>query len=105
MASRLDAKFFRKAKKVNRAVEITENQAFIPAVKDSPEVRVSLPNRRLKTIEERKAEIDERLVQISTLEEEIETERKELLSLIKNHREGGRSDETTLCFSKATAMA
>ena len=93
MASRLDAKFFRKAKKVNRAVEITENQAFIPAVKDSPEVRVSLPNRRLKTIEERKAEIDERLVQISTLEEEIETERKELLSLIKNHREGGPASE------------
>ena len=93
MAGRLDAKFFRKAKKLNRAVEITDNQAFIPAVKDSPEVRVALPNRRLKTIEERKAEFDERLVQISTLEEEIETERKKLLSLIKNHREGGPASE------------
>jgi hypothetical protein len=93
MAARLDAKFFRKAKKLNRAVEITDNQAIIPAVKDSPEVRVPLPNRRLKTIEERKAEFDERYAQISTLEEEIELERKTLLALVKNHKEGGPASE------------
>jgi len=93
MAARLDAKFFRKAKKLNRAVEITDSQAFIPAVKDSPEVRVPLPNRRVKTIEERKAETDERFTQISTLEEEIEDERKTLLTLVKNHREGGPASE------------
>ena len=89
MASKLDAKFFRKAKKVNRAVEITDNQAFIPAVKDSPEIRVALPNRRLKTIEERKAEIEERTVQVSALEEEIEVERKSLLALVKAFHETG----------------
>lgn len=89
MASKLDAKFFRKAKKVNRAVEITDNQAFIPAVKDSPEIRVPLPNRRLKTIEERKAEIEERTVQVSALEEEIEVERKTLLTLVKAFHETG----------------
>ena len=93
MAARLDAKFFRKAKKLNRAVEITDNQAIIPAVKDSPEVRVPLPNRRLKTIEERNAEFDERYAQISTLEEEIELERKTLLTLVKNHKEGGPASE------------
>lgn len=93
MAARLDAKFFRKAKKLNRAVEITDNQAIIPAVKDSPEIRVPLPNRRLKTIEERKAEFDERYAQISTLEEEIELERKTLLTLVKNHKEGGPASE------------
>ena len=93
MAARLDAKFFRKAKKLNRAVEITDNQAIIPAVKDSPEVRVPLPNRRLKTIEERKAEFDERYAQILTLEEKIELERKTLLALVKNHKEGGPASE------------
>ena len=93
MASRLDAKFFRKAKKLNRAVEITDSQAFIPAVKDSPEVRVPLPNRRLKTIEERKAEFDERFAKLSVLEEEIEVERKKILTLVKNHREGGPASE------------
>ena len=89
MASKLDAKFFRKAKKVNRAVEITDNQAFIPAVKDSPEIRVALPNRRLKTFEERKAVIEERTVQVNALEEEIEVERKTLLSLVKAFDESG----------------
>jgi hypothetical protein len=104
MAGRLDAKFFRKAKKLNRAVEITDSQAFIPAVKDSPEVRVPLPNRRLKTIEERKAEFDERFAQISTLEEEIELERKTLLTLVKNHREGGPASEVVAQNLKVLAL-
>ena len=89
MAAQLDAKFFRKAKKVNRAVEITDNQAFIPAVKDSPEIRVNLPNRRVKTFEERTAEVQERIGQISAIEDEIETERKTLLTLVKSYNESG----------------
>jgi len=89
MAAQLDAKFFRKAKKLNRAVEITDNQAFIPAVKDSPEIRVNLPNRRPKTFEERTAEVQERMAQISSIEDEIETERKTLLNLVKAYNESG----------------
>lgn len=93
MASQLDAKFFRKAKKVNRAVEITDNQAFIPAVKDAPEIRVQLPNRRLKTFEERTAELEERKEQISTVEDDIERERKVLLTLVKSFHESGPASE------------
>jgi hypothetical protein len=89
MSSQLDAKFFRKAKKVNRAVEITETQAYIPAVKDSPEIRVPLPNRRLKTMEEREAELTARYENIATLEEDIERERKSLNALISSYRELG----------------
>ena len=83
MASQLDAKFFRKAKKVDRAIEITDNEAIIPAVKDSPEIRVKLPNRRLRTIEERKAVLEERTNNLTEIEEEIEVERKRLLALVK----------------------
>jgi len=86
MASQLDAKFFRKAKKANRAVEITDTQAFIPAVKDSAEIRVQLPNRRIRTIEERETILEERHLALVTLEEEIEIERKSLLSLIQSYR-------------------
>lgn len=93
MASQLDAKFFRKAKKLNRAVEITDNQAFIPAVKDSPEIRVALPNRRPKTFEERTAELNERMEEITTLEQEIEVERKALLDLVKAFKSGGPASE------------
>ena len=93
MAAQLDAKFFRKAKKVNRAVEITDNQAFIPAVKDAPEIRVQLPNRRLKTFEERTAELEERKEQLSTVEDDIEKERKVLLTLVKSFHEGGPASE------------
>jgi hypothetical protein len=89
MSFELNAKFFRKAKRSNRAVEITDNEAVIPAVKDSPEIRVPLPNRRLRTIEERKAEIDQRYEAIRTLEEEIESERKNLLALVQSYRESG----------------
>ncbi len=86
MAYQLDAKFFRKAKKVNRAVEITDTHAVIPAVKDSPEIRVALPNRRPKTMEERGEVLEERFSQISELEEEIEVERRRLMELIKAYR-------------------
>jgi len=93
MAAQLNAKFFRKAKKANRAVEITDNQAFIPAVKDAPEIRVQLPNRRLKTFEERTAELEERKEQITTVEDDIEKERKTLLTLVKSFNEGGPASE------------
>jgi hypothetical protein len=86
MAYQLDAKFFRKAKKVNRAVEITDTQAVIPAVKDSPEIRVALPNRRPKTMEERGEVLEERFSQISELEQEIEVERRRLMELTKSYR-------------------
>ena len=86
MAYQLDAKFFRKAKKVNRAVEITDTHAVIPAVKDSPEIRVALPNRRPKTMEERGEVLEERFSQISELEQEIEVERRRLMELTKVYR-------------------
>jgi hypothetical protein len=86
MAYQLDAKFFRKAKKVNRAVEITDTQAVIPAVKDSPEIRVALPNRRPKTMEERGEVLEERFSKISELEQEIEVERRRLMELTKAYR-------------------
>jgi hypothetical protein len=86
MAYQLDAKFFRKAKKVNRAVEITDTYAVIPAVKDSPEIRVALPNRRPKTMEERGEVLEERFSQISELEQEIEVERRRLMELTKAYR-------------------
>ena len=104
MATQLDAKFFRRAKKVNRAVEITENQAFIPAVKDSPEIRVTLPNRRLKSLEERKDEIEDRILQVSSIEEEIEVERKTLLTLVKQFHENGSASEVVAQNLKVKAL-
>ncbi len=85
MSFQLDAKFFRRAKKLNRAVEITDSHAYIPAVKDSPEIRVPLPNRRLKTMEERQAAIDERTDEIGALDEEIEVERRALIDLTRKY--------------------
>jgi len=85
----LDSKFFRKAKRVNRAVEITDTEAVIPAVRDSAEIRVALPNRRPKTFEERQQVIDGRRQEIAALEEEIEVERKKLLELVKTYKTVG----------------
>lgn len=83
----LDAKFFRKAKRTNRAVEITDTEAVIPAVKDAAEIRVALPNRRVLTFEERKEKLEARNVQIAALEEEIEVERKKLMALTKTYKD------------------
>lgn len=85
----LDSKFFRKAKRVNRAVEITDTEAVIPAVRDSAEIRVALPNRRPKTFEERTEVIATRREGIAALEEEIEVERKKLLELVKTYKAVG----------------
>ena len=104
MASQLDAKFFRKAKKLNRAVEITDNQAFIPAVKDSPEIRVPLPNRRPKTFEERTADVNERTIELTTVEEQIEVERKALLELVKAFKTGGPASEVVAQNLKVKAL-
>lgn len=79
----LTEKFFKKAKKVGRNIVITDNEAIIPAVGDTPEVRVALPNRRLKTVEERQAAIDARVADISALDEEIETERMSLMDRVE----------------------
>jgi len=106
MAAQLDAKFFRKAKKVNRAVELTDTEAFIPAVKDTPEIRVPLPIRRIKTIEERQVEIDNRKDQLQALEETIEVERKSLLALVKsyNTQEGSISEVVSQNLKIKTLM-
>jgi hypothetical protein len=82
---RVDAKFFRRAKTLNRAVEITDSHAYIPAVRDSPEIRVPLPNRRPKTIEERQSSLDERVEEIGNLDEQIEVERKILIDLTQKY--------------------
>lgn len=81
----VDAKFFRRAKKLNRAVEITDSHAYIPALRDSPEIRVPLPNRRPKTMEERQTALDERVEQIGSLDEEIEVERRALIDLTRKY--------------------
>ena len=89
MSYQLDAQFFRRAKKVKQAVDLTETQAIIPASKNGPEIRVSLPNYRLRTHEERRAALELRYDEIRGLEEQIETERKALLGVVKTFRELG----------------
>ena len=83
----MDTKFFRAAKRANRAVEITDSEAIIPAVKDASEIRVPLPNRRPLTIEEREAILQGRRDQIAEIEEKIESERKILLQKVKSYRD------------------
>jgi hypothetical protein len=83
MASQLNRDFFKKAKKVDRAIEIKDNEAVIPAVKERAEVRVRLPNRRLLTIEEREAILKIRKEKIAELEGKIESERKILLGAVR----------------------
>lgn len=85
----LDQKFFRKAKKANRAVEVTDLEAIIPASGVLPEVRVALPNRRIRTIEERKETMEKRQQDLEQIEETIEMERKKLLDLVKTYRSVG----------------
>ena len=83
MGSQVNRDFFKKAKKVDRAIELRDNEAVIPAVKERAEVRARLPNRRLLSFEERAAIIQSRTDTINELEEEIEVERKLLLDAVK----------------------
>jgi len=83
MASQVNRDFFKKAKKVDRAIELRDNEAVIPAVKERAEVRARLPNRRLLTVEERTAIIERKRGELSLLEEQIEVERKALLEVVK----------------------
>lgn len=83
MASQVNRDFFKKAKKVDRAIEIRDNEAVIPAVKERAEVRARLPNRRVLSIEERATILEERKAVIAALENEIEIERKVLLEKVK----------------------
>jgi hypothetical protein len=78
----LDSKFFRKAKK--HGLELTETQGIVPA---PTEIRVNLPNYRLRTPEERRAVLETKFDEIKQLEEQIETQRKELLELVTAYRE------------------
>lgn len=87
--AKLDAKFFRKAKRSNLAIQITDTDAFIPAKGDQPEIRVRLPNRREKTMEERTAALEARVADLAALEEEIEVERKELKARVDAFRAMG----------------
>lgn len=94
MASQVNRDFFKKAKKVDRAIEIRDNEAVIPAVKERAEVRARLPNRRLLSVEERSTIIEERTGLITALDDEIEVERKELLEKVKIYEltKSGASD-------------
>jgi hypothetical protein len=92
----MDAKFFRKLKKANRAVEYTDSEAVIPAVSGSAEIRVALPNRRPLTMDERQEAIKLRYDEISVIEEEIESERKALLQLVKNYQTDGRANDVVV---------
>ena len=89
MASRLDIGFFKYAKKVNRVIEITDREAYIPAVRDNPERRVPLPNKRAKTFQERETELEVRYEKMEELDASIEVERQTLLALVKSYRETG----------------
>ena len=89
MSGALDVKFFKKASKANRAVRYTDTEAIIPAVADKPEIRIPLPNRRPKTMEERQAAIDPRMAEIAPIEEQIETERKELQRRVETFKATG----------------
>jgi hypothetical protein len=109
----LNEKFFKKAKKVGRNIVITDNEAIIPAVGDSPETRVALPTRRMKTIEERQAAIDARVAEISALDEEIEAERVTLMDRVesfKNLRTGAadvviQNQKIRMLMEKRSALA
>ena len=92
----LDEQFFRKAKKANRAVEITDLEAVIPAAKNLPQVRVPLPNRRERTMEEREEILNKRKEDLAALEERIEDERKKLLALVEAYHGGAGAAEVVV---------
>ena len=88
MAATLDRQFFRKVTRRRRTLEFTTNEVILPAVKDEPEIRVALPNRRERTIDERIANLAERTANVTFLDEEIETERKKLAEIVRRYKAG-----------------
>ena len=88
MAATLDRQFFRKVTRRRRTLEFTTNEVVLPAVKDEPEIRVALPNRRERTIDERIANLAERTANVTFLDEEIETERKKLAETVRRYKSG-----------------
>ena len=88
MAATLDRQFFRKVTRRRRTLEFTANEVILPAVKDEPEIRVALPNRRERTIDERIANLAERTANVTFLDEEIETERKKLAETVRRYKSG-----------------
>ena len=88
MAATLDRQFFRKVTRRRRTLEFTANEVILPAVKDEPEIRVALPNRRERTIDERIANLAERTANVTLLDEEIETERKKLAEIVRRYKAG-----------------
>jgi hypothetical protein len=88
MAATLDRQFFRKVTRRRRTLEFTANEVVLPAVKDEPEIRVALPNRRELTIDERTAILAERTANVMLLDEEIETERKKLAEIVRRYKAG-----------------
>ena len=88
MAATLDRQFFRKVTRRRRTLEFTANEVILPAVKDEPEIRVALPNRRERTIDERIANLAERTANVTFLDEEIETERKQLAEIVRRYKAG-----------------
>ena len=88
MAATLDRQFFRKVTRRRRTLEFTANEVILPAVKDEPEIRVALPNRRERTTDERIANLAERTANVTFLDEEIETERKKLAEIVRRYKAG-----------------
>uniref|UniRef100_A0A6C0KC14 Uncharacterized protein n=1 Tax=viral metagenome TaxID=1070528 RepID=A0A6C0KC14_9ZZZZ len=88
MAATLDRQFFRKVTRRRRTLEFTANEVILPAVKDEPEIRVALPNRRERTIDERIEILAERTANVTLLDEEIETERKKLAEIVRRYKAG-----------------
>ena len=88
MAATLDRQFFRKVTRRRRTLEFTTNEVVLPAVKDEPEIRVALPNRRERTIDERIEILAERTANVTLLDEEIETERKKLAETVRRYKSG-----------------
>ena len=109
----MNKEFFTKASVSNRTVQVTDIDAILPAIGDKGEVRVRLPTRRRKTLDERQGELQNRYDTIATLEESIETERKALLDLVKAFRESGtggmevvvKNDKIKTLMEKRSSLA
>ena len=109
----MNKEFFTKASVSNRTVQVTDIDAILPALGDKGEVRVRLPTRRLKTVDERQGGLQGRHDEIAAIEISIETERKALLDLVKAFRESGtggmevvvKNDKIKTLMEKRSSLA